>query len=315
LEAEFLAGSAFFARPDTNFKIIMKIPSSQIKAFGQSPNNSHEVLSKTIADRIKKILTYELESSVDVYLQGSYINRTNINGESDVDIVVEHTDYWYPGDVWLNQDEKKEFWDNFKSSGYSSMKFREKVVSILEKSFPNKVDDSGDKCIRVNFGKMHADVVPALSHYRLQDPHTVAHEGIQFFTKSGKKIISFPKKHIKNGEDKNSNTEEKYKELVRIFKNLKAEMVDKNYIEKASINSFLIENFIWNVPPEKFTIDSDTYEVLRQLIIKVWSDMKHPDGVGKYKQIDDLFYLFGGSYSSDQVASFVKAVWNYVEYK
>lgn len=81
-----------------------------------------------------------------------------------------------------------------------------------------------------------------------------AEKGIYIITdKEKEKIYNYPLQHIRNGTEKNKNTEYKYKQYVRIFKYIKYYMEISDYQSAKELGSFKVESLLWNVPNEYFT--------------------------------------------------------------
>ena len=77
------------------------------------------------------------------------------------------------------------------------------------------------------------------------------YEGIKIRTLQDKNIINYPKLHKINGEEKNQQTND-YKKIVRIFKNLKKELVNEGYITENLAPSYFIECLIYNISDDCF---------------------------------------------------------------
>jgi hypothetical protein len=62
--------------------------------------------------------------------------------------------------------------------------------------------------------------------------------------------VNFPKLHIDNGERKNveQRTAGRYKDLVRIFKNLRNRIEEEYGLERRWAPSYFIEGLVYNVP-------------------------------------------------------------------
>lgn len=188
----------------------------------------------------------------DSYLSGSYINSTNIHGNSDVDLVVELTSTMYSN---LTNSQKQSL--NITPATYSWKLFRQDVITALTNYYGSQyVDTTGRKSVKVlpNSGRQKADVVVS-AKYKYFEALNVRAEGIILWTQPGwDEIINYPKIHIKKGADKNSDSRTRgwYKQTIRVYKNAR----DKIYTNKPHLKdkfpSYFIECLLYNVPDSKF---------------------------------------------------------------
>jgi len=253
-------------------------------------------------------------SSVQVFLQGSYKNRTNVKKDSDVDIVVLHTGYYFPDDGFLKPEDKILFQKNFIRSDYSFNNFKTELHDLLAAKFGPEMVERKNKCLRVNGNsyRVNADVVPAFEYRRLKTPDSFGAVGIGFKTDTGDLIDSYPNQHYENGVNKNKSTNEKYKAVVRILKNI------RNVLPVGStgreIPSFLIECIVWNVYPHHHFDKYSLKDTTKSIISFIYEDMKNFDRFNEYAEVSDLKWLFRGpSHSPVQVSNFLENAWNFIE--
>ncbi len=187
----------------------------------------------------------------DVHLQGSYGNDTNVWGDSDVDIVLCHTGAFYydldnmaaPEKVALKASFSGEAvyrYENFKGDA-------QRYISGLYRD----VDLSG-KAIFVpgNNGRRSADVLVCQQfrqYYSLHDYRL----GIAFM-RNGTRIENFPRQHSENCTAKHQATNQNFKRMVRIFKNMRNAMIAKGILADKVAPSYFIEGMLYNVPNDKF---------------------------------------------------------------
>jgi len=251
--------------------------------------------SITLSSNTYNSINYALESSKDkikasfeVYLQGSYKNSTNIYGNSDVDVVVEMTSTFYSN---LTEEEKLRL--NLEPASIDWKKFRESVLSVLQSYYGiDNVDISGSKSIKIKkaSNRLNADVVVSSCYKYYEDLHVRAH-GITFFSLPDyNQITNYPKLHYENGISKNSSTQNLYKPIIRIFKNIKEQIITENPQYQEKFPSFLIENLLYNVPNSKYTgnYQSTTYNILDWL-----SNNLSVNKSGDFICQSGMFYLFG----------------------
>ena len=146
----------------------------------------------------------------EIFLQGSYRNKTNIRADSDVDLVVQYNKVYYRDLAKLSPSEIQRYQSCHSTVDYGAVEWRADVEKALRKRFPGKVQVGGGKALKVTTGpgNMTADVVPALLHKQYTHFNTVKDEGfdpgMKFADSRGNITLNFPKLHIDNGEDKNS---------------------------------------------------------------------------------------------------------------
>jgi hypothetical protein len=263
------------------------IHEGQLREWAQAPSKDNDTLG----------------DQVDIFLQGSYANSTNIQRDSDIDIVVCHKNYHFSGIDSLPDQEKIFYKLNQNSAGgYNFFEFKNHILRILQ-DCGLKVEKKS-KCIKIpkiNETYLNADVVPCFIHKRYQTHNAVSAEGIDFVTEKitkededAKHIISFPAQHLENGERKNKSTDSKYKDIVRILKNCKKHLVENGHMDDKIASSFMIECLVWNVGNDYFKADSYT-SMTKNILAKIWSDMQDEKKYKLYAEINDLFYLFGGN--------------------
>ena len=119
-----------------------------------------------------------------------------------------------------------------------------------------------NKCIKITSGTiLNADIIVCASYRYFHDyPNYI--EGIKFYDGNGKEIISFPKKHKDNMTSKNKSSPN-FKSTVRIFKNLKTELIKEGFINEENASSYFVESLIYNVPNSYFTIPNLKDKILR----------------------------------------------------
>lgn len=239
----------------------MPIPSSQLETW--SHQGSITESSETYAS-IRRVLrgdrTPYAGRSVDVFLQGSYGNDTNIYAESDVDVVVLLEDCWQKDLSALDPDEKAAYEASFSPARYGHAEFRRDVRAVLGTAFGSAVT-SGNKAINIaaSGSRRKADVIPAIQFRRYRKFRSTSDQdferGICFFTDSGQLIVNFPKQHSENCTRKHQDSDERYKPLVRTMKNLRTRLVEAGAIARDLAPSYYLEGLLYNVPVAEFAGD------------------------------------------------------------
>lgn len=288
------------------------ITEDQLKIWATSPSAVKYIATR---ERIEKALINKFAEKIKVYLQGSYKNSTNIRSESDVDIVAEYTPGYYPGFFGMSAEQIAQYHRIKTKHDYTFSQFKLDAYSALLEEFSAEEVMWHPKCIRVlkNENRVNADVVVCFTHQRYTDPYTFDAEGIHFFMDSGKEVVNFPIQHHKNGEDKNTGTDGKFKDTVRIYKNIMQKLVDSEKLKDEDAPSHFIESLVWNVPKPHF---QGTYvEILKSVTGKVWHDMKsEKDPYNNYSKIHNIEWLFKGNavYTPAHAQVFMGKAWEFL---
>ncbi len=193
--------------------------------------------------------------NIEIFVQGSYANNTNVKRESDVDVCVMLKDTFYceyPDGLKDNDYGFSEGTNNFSD-------YRKLIVTALIEKYGQDNVKPGNKSIKIksNSYRVEADAVPSFQYknFKYKNSKTPNNyiEGIKFYTyNTHTEVINYPKIHIENGKIKNSETQRRFKRLVRIFKRIRYQMIDENEPVNKGITSFLIECLLWNTPNSIF---------------------------------------------------------------
>lgn len=207
---------------------------------------------KLPVDEIKR--AHNLSSfSYEVYLQGSYANSTNVRFDSDVDIAVQLNAVFYSDKTQLTDGEKLLHTMAYSDSSYRFRNFKDQIFKALTDELGSGQVHWGDKCLNVdeNTYRKEADVVPCIQYklYKRFISYNNQHfvEGMKLYdTSNDQEIINFPKVHLKNCESKNIDTDGRFKDMVRIFKNMRNNLVENNILDEDVAPSYFIENLLYN---------------------------------------------------------------------
>jgi hypothetical protein len=140
---------------------------------------------------------------------------------------------------------------------YSYADFKRDTLAHLTTKFGATVK-AGSKAIFIpgNGSRRDADVVVCAlfrKYTRFRGPDDNKYiEGITFWANDGTQIINYPKLHSKNCTTKHQNTNQWFKPMVRIVKNMRNRMIDANYIREGLAPSYFLEGMLYNVPDENF---------------------------------------------------------------
>lgn len=245
----------------------MSISLSQLQTWANAPSSTkpqftHEQIRKALEQsQALKGKTYE------IYLQGSYANSTNIKVDSDIDVVVQLNSTFQHDLSKLNDFQKSLFHLTYPQATYYWSDFRRDVIAALTSYFGATSIESGNKSIKLtgNTQLLSADIVPCLQYRNYNSFNLGQHddfvEGMKFWTiQENKEIINYPRVHKDNGEDKNAShrTDKTYKDLVRIIKNIKRQLVENHSYNPAAAPSYFVECAVYNAPDGHFQNDYQT---------------------------------------------------------
>lgn len=297
----------------------MGIPASQIEVWAKQGSvtkalESHHKLRKVLNHNENSIIrTKNIKYSI--FLQGSYINNTNIRGNSDVDLVVMLESTFYSNKESLSYYDQERHRKTYSTANYQFKDFKKDVYYTLLNHYDKQKVILGNKSIKVLMSDGYwADVVPVALYKKYitnklgLDFSTDYTEGVYFISSSGEKIINFPKQHKENGSKKNSDTNGMSKNMVRSFKNARTRLVKEGIISKNLAPSYFIENLIYNVPNHLFT---SSYEFTFYNIIEFLSTNDLEMFICQYEQD----YLFGmdpwkwNTLDAEKFIRLMKALW------
>lgn len=210
---------------------------------------------------IRRALTHEnapfANRSIDVFLQGSYGNDTNVWAESDVDVVI-RTDAVYHADTNALSPADKAIYDQqFVPATYRYEHFKEEVTNWLTRWFgADAVPANKAVEIVANSSRRKADVL-ITNQYRLYRPSTgfmpaQFTPGVRFVTREGLTIVNYPKQHSANLTARHQESGSWLKPTIRIMKNMRNRMAEDKVIERKLAPSYFIEGMMHNVPLAAF---------------------------------------------------------------
>ncbi len=240
--------------------------------------------------------------SIKVFLQGSYKNDTDINFDSDIDIVVYYEEMFnenvrhqndnneFHKETNLTPTDVDKFNQHFSNSEYTQQEYKQAIKTWIESNSNDYVVTNGDKTLKckIKNSKYNFDIVCAIQ-YRLYtnfDNPDKFDYGNFLRGVEGERVINFPKQTYKNSMEKNKNTG-KYKETVRIIKNI----MKRNYDKNLWIPSFALESILYNVSDKSYNIDTKhervktVIEEALSLVNNNWSSLLEPNKILYVKNI------------------------------
>jgi hypothetical protein len=225
---------------------------------------------------------------LDVFLQGSYGNDTNVFGkDSDVDIVAQSDRAYFFDITRLNPQELATY--SAVPTGivtYPFQTFRNDVIKVLRDNFGNDVDTSHKKAIKIkaNDNRRGADVLVCQDFRRYRTFTGSAKdydEGIAFLTTDGTRIENYPKAHSISLTAKHQLTNGWLKPTVRIFKNFRNRLINDGKLQSGVAPSYYLEGLLWNAPTESFGKDYNTtvFNCLKWMIAVGEDQLSCPNGM------------------------------------
>ena len=273
---------------------------------------------KMVKDAISSSVELKTKD-IEIFVQGSYANNTNVRAESDVDVSVMLKDTFYSEKIkGLTREDY-----GFSEGTNTFSNFRKDIQKALVDKYENENIKPGNKAIKIipNSYRVETDVVPSFQYrnykYGNSKNADVFKEGIKFYSLKNDPVINYPKIHVENGIQKNNDTQRRYKRLIRVFKRIRYKMIEENISVNSGISSFLIECLIWNVPNSYFNNYDTVEERLRQTIIYLFNQTKTDKESENWREVSEMLLLFHSSKKWDikMTNNFLKQVWNYLEFK
>lgn len=290
-------------------------------SWGAPPGTTEQEKCENAERAIRKAIdaSKTLNSkNIEIFVQGSYANRTNVRQDSDVDICVLYKDAFFPEFVMSEGLNDADL--GFIDGAYPYDEFKKDVGAALKSYFGSGAITRGKKAfdVHANTYRVDADVVPCFEHrrYHGSNQSNWYHSGTQLNPDDGGTIINWPRQNYDNGVGKNKATGRRFKAVVRILKRLRNEMADDNYAVAEPIPSYLIECLVWNVPNEGFS--GNTYEEnVRYALAHLWNETRSNEQCNEWGEVNELKYLFGShqAWKRVQVNSFLQAAWDYVGFQ
>jgi hypothetical protein len=240
----------------------MAIPESQLESW------SHQgavITSKNTYASIRANLESAdapySDKQVQIYLQGSYGNDTNIRAGSDVDVVCELTSTFHRNLDRLPPDQIQAFHQAYSGATYHFSDFKQHVVAQLQAKYGTRQVIAGRKAVKVlsGSGRLGADVVVCCQYRDYHWFRSLSDQnydkGIYFRTADGEEVVNYPRYHAENCTAKHQATNGRFKPIVRIVKNMRGHLLEKGAIGDDLAPSYFIEGLFYNVPDDQFSGD------------------------------------------------------------
>ena len=287
-----------------------------LRIWGSSPSATEQTRCNNALGVIRRAISQSSDltgRNVNTFAQGSYRNHTNVRADSDVDIcVLTHSVFFYD----LPDGGRPEDFGIIPAS-YEYSEYKNDVGNAIISHLGRGAVNRGNKAFNVHETTYHVDAdVVACFEYRYYNANGSYLEGTSFLTDKGVRINNWPEQNYQNGVRKNELTQQRFKPVVRVMKNLRNEMEEKGHNVATAIPSYLIECLVWNVPNEGFG-HGYYYDDLRYSIAHIYNKTLKAEDCREWCEVNDIKYLFHSSqpWQYQQVNRFTLAAWNYVGFK
>lgn len=286
----------------------------QFKTWARPPGKTEEDRCSNAVSVVRNAInaSSKLKSrGVDILVQGSYQNNTNVRQDSDVDVGVVCTDTFFLNPLPDGLTKEKL---GLVDATYHFPEFKNDVEEALVSYFGAGAVKRGDKAIDLHETTYHveADVTPFFE-YRHYVPTGRYLEGVELQSDKGVRLINWPEQHHSNGVEKNNATGTRYKSVVRSLKALSNEMV-ANGVVAGDIPGFFIECLVWNVPNNMFQ-SGELVEDVTNCVAVIYGHTKAPETDDNWFEVNDLKFLFGPEqkWTIEQANAFAIAAWGYAD--
>ncbi|OKJ62211.1 hypothetical protein AMK27_15200 [Streptomyces sp. CB02009] len=250
---------------------------------------------------------------ITVAAKGSYPNKTNVRGDSDVDIMVKLNEPFHTDGMaawWFGQPARY-------TGPWTKDKLRQEVHAALTGRFgPVDADHNLAFYIpEVAGSRPSIDVVPCFK-WVVYDPTAPGgqHEGSVVYGRNGKKVINWPELQLANGRAKNTNTKLRYKFVVRVLKNVENDLAAEGVIK--SLPSYFSECLIYNVPDHVF-LAGDFDDAVRASLQEVYRQLTSWLGPQRMREPNGMKKVFGEGqkWGEKDARNLIESAWHYLNFE
>ncbi len=294
---------------------------AMFSSWGAPPSDTEQTKSENAERAIRKAIAAsdKLNSrSIEVFVQGSYANRTNVRQDSDVDICVLYTGAFF-SDYSMSEGLNDSVF-GFESGKYPYVNFKNDVQAALISYFDKDSVTRGNKAfdLHANTYRIDADVVPCFEHRRFMGTpeNNWFLSGTELHPDDGGEIVNWPRQNYENGVEKNDATGRRFKAVTRILKRLRYKLIEDGYAAAERIPPYLIECLVWNVPNEGFEHDTLKADV-QYALAHLWNETRADKTCKEWGEVNNLKYLFwsGQPWTRAEVNEFLQAAWDYLGFE
>lgn len=243
----------------------MSIPEGQLETWSKVGSQVQSKETYATIRNALNITTAPYVGKVDIFLQGSYGNDTNVFGkESDVDMVI-RSDAAYFRDLSRLTPMQQAMYEAGNSGvpGYPFQTFKADVIKVLKDKFGTDLDLTHKKALKIkaNGNRRGADVL-VCQDFRRYTTYTGNDSdyltGVGFLTTDNTLIENYPKYHSTVLSAKHQVTKSWLKPTIRIFKNMRNRLIDDGKMKNGIAPSYYLEGLFWNAPDATFGTNYNT---------------------------------------------------------
>jgi hypothetical protein len=292
---------------------------SVFTTWSQGPSQTEQQRAENAERQIRQAIqaSDKLRSrDIRVFTQGSYRNRVNVRRDSDVDIGVLCFDTYFP--EYPDDNTKMALAESFVPATYEYATFKNELEEALVERFGRPHVSRGKKSfdIKENTYRVEADVAAFFEHRRYTSTsHYLS--GVEMIPDdySPPMVRNWPEQHYDNGVNKNTNTNRRYKRVVRILKSLSNEMSSNGIQSAKDAPSFLVECLVWNSPNECFQY-SAFKPMVRSVLAHLFNNTMKDADCSEWGEVSELKYLFRSSqpWTRSGAHQFISDAWDYIGY-
>ncbi len=293
---------------------------SVFATWSQGPSQTEQQRAENAERQIRQAIQASdklRNRDIRVFTQGSYRNRVNVRRDSDVDVGVLCFDTYFP--EYPDDNVKRTLAESFVPATYEYATFKNELEEALVARFGRTHVKRGKKSfdIKENTYRVEADVAAFFEHRRYTSA-THYLSGVEMIPDDypPPMIRNWPEQHYENGVNKNTNTNRRYKRVVRILKSLSNEMSSNGIQSAEDAPSFLIECLVWNTPNQSFQY-STFKPMVRAVLAHLFNNTMNDTDCGEWGEVSELKYLFRDSqpWTRQGAHQFISDAWDYIGYE
>jgi hypothetical protein len=278
----------------------------RLEHWEQPASDSEEAMIERAARMVRAALSrssWLSDEGVQIEPQGSYYNNTNVRKESDIDLRATHPSIYIKYGATVVQeyaDQALGYFPLNRTYGEGLVGMRREIIQEFGREFGAlNLDTSGKKAIKVNGvpgTRAAVDVVPCFRlHYVIWDLSRQRYwtiPGVAILDQSGW-TCSYPEQHHRNGIDKRTNTQLRFKKVVRVLKHLRDELVASGLLTSNEVPSFLVESLVYGVEDAFFTMEQDDrYDRLLRIVQRIRAQVHDQQCANAAVEINGINPLF-----------------------
>lgn len=302
----------------------MRASDDQLTNWTKPVFNNEDQLASTTEQKIRNAISgHDLlkHLPVRVFAKGSYKNNTNVRHHSDIDIAVEYTGMIQTDFVrGLNFSHSGLTpYGSSQHSGVTLPTFKQAVGESLRGAFGSAVvDGTGNKVFKIRGSDKvyQADVVPCTTYHFYTQP-LVPRRGIELILDrpDGKRHFNYPEQHEVNGIAKNNSTGRRYKNVVRILKNL-SEHLRANGVSEY-YPSHMLESLAYNVDDTVYLQGTPWRSLASNVLVAMFDYLSNTEPTNeneRWTEVNGHKWLFHPqqNWTRQQAMNFVVNAWGVV---